>query len=120
MISPRRFQKSSSLHHRTSGSAYGGSSTFRQRGCAVVTTYPTIACPAERLVTDGSGKYPTVGYAPITLVCIAPLIGVPLVYAASDEVPNPRPWSLPRFPDAHTQPATKPLVYGIDFAAHVG
>ena len=45
---------------------------------------------------------------------------MPPVYAASDEVLDPRSRLLPRFPYAHTQTAAKPLVYVRDLVAHVG
>ena len=45
---------------------------------------------------------------------------MPFVYAALDEVINPRSWFLPRFPDAHAKTATKPLIYGRSLATHVG
>ena len=74
----------------------------------------------EFLIAECSGEYPTTSYAPITLARITPLVGMPPVYAALDEVINPRSWLLPRFPNAHAQTATKPLVYGRDLAAHIG
>ena len=74
----------------------------------------------ERLVTDCSGEYPAAGYTPITLARITPLVSTPSVYATSDEVLHPRPWLLPRLPDAHVPPAAKPLVYILDLIAHVG
>ena len=74
----------------------------------------------ECLIAECSGEYPTASYAPISLTRIAPLIGVPPVYAVADEVLHSRLRFLPRFPDAHAQTATKPLVYGRDLAAHIG
>ena len=45
---------------------------------------------------------------------------MPSVYPALNEVINPRSWLLPRFPNAHAQTATKPLVNISDLTAHVG
>jgi hypothetical protein len=48
------------------------------------------------------------------------LAGTPSVYAALDKVPDPRPWSLPRLPDAHAKSAAKPLVYVPNLISHIG
>ena len=45
---------------------------------------------------------------------------MPSVHAALNEVVNPCSWFLPRFPNAHAQTATKPLVYVSDLVAHIG
>ena len=74
----------------------------------------------ECLVANGSVENPAASYAPVTLACVAPLVSLPFCDAASDEVLDPRPWLLPRLPDAHTQAAAEPLVNGRDLADHVG
>lgn len=65
-------------------------------------------------------QYPAVGYTPISLARVAPLIGFPLVYAAAYKVTDACLSAFPRFPYTHADTTPQPLVYLLDFVSHIG
>ena len=65
-------------------------------------------------------QYPAVGYAPVSLARVTPLVGFPFVYAAACQVADSRFDTFPRFPYTHADSAAQPLVYLLDFVAHIG
>lgn len=65
-------------------------------------------------------QYPAVGYAPISLARVATLVGFPFVYAAAYQVADSRFDTFPRFPYTHADSTAQPLIYLLDFVAHIG
>jgi len=94
-------------HHRTCGSAYGGSLSYVQSDIVVHQT--RIACDAEFIVGRSVVHY-TFRICPISLAAVA-IDSCPIwLDATSYEILHPCLRSLPTFPYAHTYPSAKPLV----------
>ena len=97
-------------HHRTCGSAYGGS--LSAMILFVVSQQRRIACSREVSIAHCDLHYSTIRHCPISLASITPLISPPLRDSALDEVAHTCSREFPTFPYAHTDTPAKPLIYG--------
>lgn len=103
-------------HHRTCGSAYGGSLFYVQSDIVVHKT--GIAREPEFIIGRRMVHY-TLRICPIPLAAI-PIYACPIgLDSAFDEIGNPRLWVFPTFPYTHSYPSSKTFINQLkdDFAS---
>ena len=94
-------------HHRTCGSAYGGSLFYVQSDIVIHKT--GIAREPEFIIGRCMVHY-TLRICPIPLAAI-PIYACPIgLDSAFDEIGNPCLWVFPTFPYTHSYPSAKPLI----------